>query len=137
MFTGSELPVSCHYRPSVRLKARDGFCPIGMDGMDGMDGIDGTGGLSVKSTAQVRSPDALSVTVHIDGCLVWQGSTGGRVRGVAQLIADVTEFMTLQPGDVLLLGVAAGAPLARAGQHVGITIEGIGTLSNLLIAEAP
>ena len=125
------LPLSSHYRPSVRLMARDGFCPIGTDDNDG------TGGLHVTPAVRVRAPDALPVTVHIDGGLAWQGSTGGRVRGVAQLIADVTEFMTLQPGDVLLLGVAAEAPLARAGQDVRITIEGIGTLSNRLIAEAP
>ena len=46
------------------------------------------------------------------------------IRPVARLIADVTEFMTLAPGDVLLLGVAAGAPRARAGQRVAIEIDG-------------
>lgn len=115
------LPLSSHYRPSVRLKARDGYCPLGP---------------AVVPAAQVPLPDALAVAVHIDGSLAWQGSTGGRVRGVAQLIADVTEFMTLLPGDVLLLGVAAGAPLARAGQRVGITIAGLGSLNNTLMAEA-
>jgi 5-oxopent-3-ene-1,2,5-tricarboxylate decarboxylase/2-hydroxyhepta-2,4-diene-1,7-dioate isomerase len=54
---------------------------------------------------------------------------------VAQLIADVTEFMTLFPGDVLTVGVAAHAPRARAGQTVTITIEGVGRLQNTLIAE--
>ena len=115
------LPVSSHYRPSVRLQARDGFCPLGPQ---------------VVAAAQVPAPDDLAVTVQIDGVTAWQGSTGQRVRNVAQLIADVTEFMTLQPGDVLLLGVAADAPLARAGQRVSVTISGIGTLSNTLVAEA-
>ena len=37
---------------------------------------------------------------------------------------------------VMPLGVAAGAPRARAGQQVSIHIDGIGTLSNTLVAEA-
>jgi 5-oxopent-3-ene-1,2,5-tricarboxylate decarboxylase/2-hydroxyhepta-2,4-diene-1,7-dioate isomerase len=72
----------------------------------------------------------------VDGRIVQTGSTGERVRGVAQLLADVTAFMTLQPGDLLMLGAAADAPRARAGQAVAITIEGIGTLHNHLVAEA-
>lgn len=115
------LPLTSHYRPGVRLMARDGFCPLGPH---------------ITPAAQVLAPDALAVTVQLDGVTTWQGSTGQRVRSVAQLIADVTEFMTLQPGDLLLLGVAAGAPLARAGQQVRITIEGLGSLNNSMIAEA-
>ena len=45
--------------------------------------------------------------------------------------------MTLQPGDLLMLGVSADPPRARAGQAVAITIEGIGTLHNHLVAQAP
>jgi 5-oxopent-3-ene-1,2,5-tricarboxylate decarboxylase/2-hydroxyhepta-2,4-diene-1,7-dioate isomerase len=50
-------------------------------------------------------------------------------------LADVTEFMTLHPGDVLSIGVAAHAPLAHAGQRVTIAIEGVGQLENVLLAE--
>ena len=112
------VPVPNHYRPSVRLRARDGFCPI---------------------SAKVRMPggaDALRVEVHIDGQLVQQTTTGDRVRNVAQLIADVSEFMTLQAGDVLLLGASADAPLARAGQQVEIRIERLGSLRNHLVEAA-
>jgi 5-oxopent-3-ene-1,2,5-tricarboxylate decarboxylase/2-hydroxyhepta-2,4-diene-1,7-dioate isomerase len=55
---------------------------------------------------------------------------------VARLIADVSTFMTLAAGDLLLLGVAAGAPRARAGQRVRIEIDGIGALENPLVSEA-
>ena len=113
------LPLSSHYRPSVRLKHRDGFCPLGAQ---------------VVPVADVPTPDALAVRVLVDGEQVWQGSTADRVRGVAQLIADVSEFMTLRPGDLLLLGAAGGAPMARAGQRVTVTIDGVGTLTNPLIA---
>ncbi len=109
------VPVPGHYRPSVRLRARDGFCPISAE------------------VRQIHDPDALRVELRIDGQLVQQGSTAERVRGVAQLIADVTDFMTLQAGDLLLLGASADAPLARAGQQVEITIEGLGSLRNHLV----
>ena len=60
-----------------------------------------------------------------------------RIAGLAaRLIAEVSAFMTLAAGDVLMLGVAAGAPRARAGQRVRIQIDGIGALENPLVAEA-
>ena len=44
--------------------------------------------------------------------------------------------MTLAPGDLVILGVPANAPRARAGQRVRIDIEGVGRLENTLIEEA-
>ncbi len=60
----------------------------------------------------------LPVRVYVDGLLAQQDSTGGRIRGVAALIADVSDFMTLQPGDLLLLG-ADGEPAAGARRSGG------------------
>ena len=109
------------YRPSMRFKCRDGFCPVGP---------------AIVARALVADPDALAIEVAIDGQTVQRSSTARRIRSVARLIADVTEFMSLFPGDVLMLGVAPGAPRARAGQTVTITIEGVGRLQNPLVAEA-
>ncbi|KNZ33060.1 MAG: 2-hydroxyhepta-2,4-diene-1,7-dioate isomerase [Methylibium sp. NZG] len=114
------VPHASHYRPALRFKCRDGFMPIGP---------------AVVSAHRVLQPDALSITVSLDGTVVQRASTGGMHRPVAALMAAVTDFMTLSPGDVLMLGVPGGAPLARAGQRVSITIDGVGTLSNTLIAE--
>ncbi len=114
------LPISSHYRPAVRQMARDGFCPLGP---------------AVPASA-VADPDALAITLALDGAVVWQGLTAGRVRGVAQLLADVTDFMTLQPGDVLLLGIPADAPLAAPGQAMVVDMPGVGRLHNTLVAEA-
>jgi 5-oxopent-3-ene-1,2,5-tricarboxylate decarboxylase/2-hydroxyhepta-2,4-diene-1,7-dioate isomerase len=80
--------------------------------------------------------DALHVQVAVNGVVVHDTDTAGRIRGVAALLADVSEFMTLQPGDVLLLGASAGSPRAHAGQQVGITIAGVGTLGFTLVAES-
>jgi 5-oxopent-3-ene-1,2,5-tricarboxylate decarboxylase / 2-hydroxyhepta-2,4-diene-1,7-dioate isomerase len=114
------LPHASFYRPQVRCKARDGFCPIGP---------------RVVARGAIADPDALGLRVQVDGELRQATSTGGMIRPVARLIADVTEFMTLAPGDVLLLGVAADAPRARAGQHIAIEIDGLGRLENTLVAE--
>lgn len=114
------VPHSSFYRPSMRFKCRDGFCPIGPQ---------------VVPREAVADPDALGVVVEIDGVVVQRASTSGRIRSIKQLIADVSDFMTLHPGDVLSIGVAAGSPLARAGQRVAISIEGIGVLENHLIPE--
>jgi 5-oxopent-3-ene-1,2,5-tricarboxylate decarboxylase/2-hydroxyhepta-2,4-diene-1,7-dioate isomerase len=85
--------------------------------------------------AAVANPDALTMTVAIDGVVVQQTETSGRIRSVAQLLADVTEFMTLHPGDILSIGVSAHAPLAHAGQRVTITVDGVGQLENTLVSE--
>jgi 5-oxopent-3-ene-1,2,5-tricarboxylate decarboxylase / 2-hydroxyhepta-2,4-diene-1,7-dioate isomerase len=113
------VPHASYYRPSLRFKARDTFCPIG----------------PFVPRAALASPDALAITVAIDGEIVHRASTAGLIRPAAQLLAEVSEFMTLAPGDVLSVGVAAGAPRARAGQRVSISIEGLGTLDNPLVAE--
>ncbi|MFO1323653.1 MAG: fumarylacetoacetate hydrolase family protein [Burkholderiales bacterium] len=114
------VPHDSYYRPSVRFRCRDGFCPIGP---------------WVVARRHVADPDALTLEVAIDGVVRQRAHTGGVVRPLRRLLADVTEFMTLQPGDVLLTGVPGGAPRARAGERVAITISGVGTLENTLVNE--
>ena len=113
------VPHESYYRPSLRFKARDTFCPIG----------------PFVARDRVGSPDALGIAVTIDGETAQRASTAGLIRSAARLIADVTDFMTLAPGDVLSVGVAAGAPRARVGQRVSIAIDSLGRLDNALISE--
>jgi len=113
------VPHGSFYRPSLRFKARDTFCPIG----------------PVVPADRLLDPDALGIEVAIDGSLAHRAGTAGLVRSCARLLADVSEFMTLFPGDVLSVGVAAGAPLARAGQRVRVSIGGLGRIENPLLAE--
>ena len=109
------VPHASHFRPRVSGKARDGFCPLGP---------------LVAARASVANPDALTLRTFIDGVLVQATSTSELIRPVAQLLADVTEFMTLAPGDVLYVGAAAPAPRVRAGQSVSIDCPALGTLVN-------
>jgi 5-oxopent-3-ene-1,2,5-tricarboxylate decarboxylase/2-hydroxyhepta-2,4-diene-1,7-dioate isomerase len=114
------VPHPDYYRPSVRYKARDGFCPLGP---------------RVASCREIGDPDALAIRTLVDGQLVQTTHTSELVRPIARLLADVTDFMTLSPGDILAVGAAAPAPRARAGQTVAIEIDGIGRIENRLVPE--
>jgi 5-oxopent-3-ene-1,2,5-tricarboxylate decarboxylase/2-hydroxyhepta-2,4-diene-1,7-dioate isomerase len=113
------VPHPNYYRPSVRYKARDGFCPLGP---------------RVAAPVNVGDPDKVTIRTYVDGALVQTTNTRELIRPAAALLADVTDFMTLAPGDILALGAAAPAPRARAAQMVAIEIDGIGRIENLLIA---
>lgn len=112
-------PHASYFRPALKQKSRDGFCPIGS---------------ALAPAASIADPDALDIEVRIDGAVAQRASTAGLIRPVAQLIADVTQFMSLEPGDLLLVGVPPGAPRARAGQRYDIRIAQVGTLGNPLVA---
>lgn len=114
------VPLESHYRPAVRFKARDGFCPLSRQ---------------VVGAGQINDPDNLTVKVLIDGVEKLRCNTGGRIRSVARLVADVSGFITLHPGDVLLLGPDAAQPEVSAGQRVTVEIEQVGSLSNPFVAE--
>ena len=58
------------------------------------------------------------------------------VRPAAQLLRDVSEFMTLGAGDVLMLGCDVGRPLASAGDSIEISAPGLGSLRNTLVGQA-
>jgi len=112
------VPHLPYFRPSIPAKARDGFCPLGP---------------RVAPRAAVPNPDALTIRVYVDGELKQTATTSQLVRPVARLLADVTDFMTLSPGDVLAVGVAAPAPRVRAGQQARIEIDGLGRLENCFV----
>jgi 5-oxopent-3-ene-1,2,5-tricarboxylate decarboxylase/2-hydroxyhepta-2,4-diene-1,7-dioate isomerase len=114
------IPHESLYRPLVREKARDGFCPMGP---------------AVAARETIANPDATVLRTYVNGTLMQTASTADLIRPVARLLADVTEFMTLLPGDVLCLGAAAPAPRVRAGQTVTIEIAGLGSLTNRFVQE--
>ncbi|CAB5512147.1 hypothetical protein LMG26857_01436 [Achromobacter anxifer] len=113
------VPHASYFRPALKQKCRDGFCPIGQD---------------LAPVAAVGDPGALDIEVRIDGQVAQRASTADLIRPVARLIAEVTQFMTLEAGDILLVGAPHGAPRARAGQRYDISISRVGTLGNPLAA---
>ncbi len=113
------VPHDVFYRPSIRFKARDGFCPLGP---------------AVVARERIPNPDALRIRSFVDGGLVQTSTTADWVRSTSRLLADITEFMTLAPGDVLAVGATWPCPRVRAGQSVDVVIDGVGTLSNRFVA---
>jgi len=114
------VPHASVYRPAVQHKARDGFCPIGPWIID---------------RPEVDNPDDLTIRVFINDKLQQENSTSNLIRSTSRLLADVTEFMTLNPGDVLLVGVPEDAPQAKIGDEIRIEIADIGSLENFIVDE--
>lgn len=127
VIAGYVLVVDCSvphhdfYRPNVRLRARDRSCLIGP--------------VVAPRDAFASGAEALPITVSIDGRPVRTVRDVNWVRPIAQLVHDVTDFMTLAPGDVLLLGVAHGAPRARAGRRFTAEAPGLGRVTGEVVAE--
>jgi 5-oxopent-3-ene-1,2,5-tricarboxylate decarboxylase / 2-hydroxyhepta-2,4-diene-1,7-dioate isomerase len=122
------VPHASFFRPPVRFKCLDGFLGIGARPV----GADQAGDVA-NLKLEVRINDQLCQTVDFSRM----------VRRAAQLLADVSEFMTLREGDVLMLGCdclpGGGRPLAQVGDRVDISVPGMpafGMLSNTLVAEA-
>jgi 5-oxopent-3-ene-1,2,5-tricarboxylate decarboxylase/2-hydroxyhepta-2,4-diene-1,7-dioate isomerase len=110
------LPHASYYRPAIREKCFDGSLPIG-------------------SVIPLGDLSQLVLTTEIDGQIVDQRSLADLIRDPAQLLVEVTDFMTLAQGDVLLVGVRYQAPQAGAGSCVRISAEGLGSLQFSIAAE--
>ena len=76
-----------------------------------------------------------TLSIQINGQRAYERSFATLVRSAAQLIADVSEFMTLAAGDVLLLGPGEASPVARAGDVIKITVPGLGELNHSVVEE--
>ena len=106
------------YRPNLRVKNRDGGTVLGP---------------WLVTADEVPDPQALGLRTRVNGQLVQQGHTSGMVHSVAALIEYLSDFMTLQPGDIILTGTPEGTVNVNAGDVVDCEIDGIGCLRNTLI----
>ncbi|MBN9629832.1 MAG: fumarylacetoacetate hydrolase family protein [Actinobacteria bacterium] len=92
---------------NVRSKGGDGFTPLGPD---------------VIPAASVR-PDALRVRTWLNGELVQEGTTDDLLFPFGQLVADLSQLMTLEPGDVILTGTPAGSSVTQPGDVVEVEVD--------------
>ena len=95
-------PETSYYRPSVRQRCRDGFLPLGRPGLFDRHLLNAT------------------IETHINGIAVHSWSAQRLVRDAAALISDISGFMTLAAGDLLLIGLPHDVPRARAGDLVTV-----------------
>lgn len=103
----------------TRGKGFDSFCPIGP-----------------WIETEFDPADAV-ITTAVNGELRQMGSTRDMVFQVRQLVAYASSIMTLEPGDLLLTGTPSGVGPLMDGDEVVVSIEGLGELSNPVVAEDP
>jgi hypothetical protein len=117
------LPHASYYRPAIRYRNRDGFLVCAP---------------SVTPLREV-AVKALKIEVRVNGARVQTVDLSTLVRDAATLLADVGAFMTLQPGDVLLLGTDClpdgTRPRARAGDRIEMAAPGLAPLTHTLVEE--
>jgi 2,4-didehydro-3-deoxy-L-rhamnonate hydrolase len=107
-------------------KWHDTFCPVGP---------------CIVSADAVADPQALALRLTVNGQLRQDATTAQMVFPVAAIVSFLSQFVTLEPGDIISTGTPAGVGSAsglylRPGDFVAATIEGIGTLENPVVAEA-
>ena len=100
----------------TRSKSFDTFCPLGP---------------WIETEAD---PADLAITTTVNGHVCQDSRTSLLLHNVPTLVSYVSQVMTLLPGDVILTGTPAGIGPLEIDDEVAVTIESIGTLTNLVVA---
>jgi 2,4-diketo-3-deoxy-L-fuconate hydrolase len=91
---------------------------------------------------EVREPQNLGMWLKVNGESKQNGSTATMIFGVAKLVADVSRYMTLEPGDVITTGTPPGVGMGqkptpqylKAGDVIELGIDGLGTQTQKVVA---
>ncbi len=104
---------------NVLSKGQDGFTPIGEPvAVDGLD------------------LDALTLRTTVNGEMVQEDTTANLLFPFGFLIADLSRYLTLEPGDIILTGTPAGSRPVEPGDVVEVTIDQVGSVRNPIV-ESP
>jgi 2-keto-4-pentenoate hydratase/2-oxohepta-3-ene-1,7-dioic acid hydratase in catechol pathway len=105
----------------VRGKSLDTFLPVG----------------DLVPAAEVPDPQALPIRAILNGEVLQDSSTANMVFGVAEIVAFVSQGISLEPGDLILTGTPAGVGAFREpkvwlqpGDEITIEIDGVGSITN-------
>ncbi len=111
----------------VKGKSADGFGPIGP---------------WLVTADSVKDDAALGLWLEVDGHRYQNSSTAQMVFKPAYLVSYLSQFMSLQPGDVISTGTPPGVGLGlkppvylRAGQIVRLGIDGLGVQTQRVVAQ--
>lgn len=104
----------------ARAKGFDSFAPLGP---------------WIATHLELAEASQLDLVTTVNGEVRQQGNTSQMVHSIAELIAHVSSFTTLLPGDVILTGTPSGIGPLQVGDSVSVTVSGIGTLTNPVVAE--
>lgn len=103
-----------------RAKGYDTFCPLGP---------------WISTHLSLAEVTDLRVTSNLNGEPRQESNTSLMVYSVPRLIEFITSFTTLLPGDVILTGTPEGVGPMLPGDSVSVSVEGLGTLTNPVVAE--
>ena len=92
---------------NVRSKSGDGFTPFG----------------PALIPAAAVDPAALRVRTWVNGELVQDDTTAGLIFPFSQMVADLSQLMTLEAGDVILTGTPAGSSVAVPGDVIEVEVD--------------
>ena len=92
---------------NVRNKGRDGYTPLGPRVLD----------------ARELDPTSLRVRTWHNGRLVQDDTSAAMIFPLAQLVADLSQHFTLEPGDIILTGTPAGSSVAQPGDVVEVEVD--------------
>ena len=109
-----------YYRPNLRVKNRDTCTPIGP---------------WFVSKDEVKDPMNLSLKTYINGEVKQEGTTGDMVFGIPELIENISSYMTLNEGDLILTGTPKGSVDTKVGDVVVTEVEGVGRLVNTIVGD--
>jgi 2-keto-4-pentenoate hydratase/2-oxohepta-3-ene-1,7-dioic acid hydratase in catechol pathway len=109
-----------------RGKSPDTYCPVGPH---------------LVPRDEIPDPQKLAIRAILNGETMQDSTTANMVFGVAEIIAYVTQTITLEPGDLIATGTPAGVGAFRdpkvfmqPGDEITIEIEGLGSLTNPVTA---
>ncbi|ENZ4139641.1 4-hydroxyphenylacetate degradation bifunctional isomerase/decarboxylase [Enterobacter ludwigii] len=109
-----------YYRPNLRVKSRDGLTPLSPH---------------IVPKEAIPAPHNLTLRTFVNGELRQQGTTADLIFSIPFLIAYLSEFMTLQPGDMIATGTPKGLSDVQPGDEVVVEVEGVGRLVNRIVSE--
>jgi 2-keto-4-pentenoate hydratase/2-oxohepta-3-ene-1,7-dioic acid hydratase in catechol pathway len=100
-------------------------------------------GPCLVTTKEISDPGDLRIRMHLNDDVVQDSSTAQLIFNIPQLIAHLTQIVTLSPGDVIFTGTPPGVGAARKpplflqpGDVCSVQIDGIGKLTNTCVAES-
>lgn len=80
-------------------------------------------------------PGHLEISLKVNGEVRQQANTADMIFSVPQVVSYLSKVMTLNPGDLILMGTPCGVGELHVGDEVAVTVEGIGTLKNKVVRE--
>lgn len=99
-------------------------------------------GPAIVTKDEIPDPNALRIRLRLNGQTMQDSTTAQMIFKVDELVAFLSETVTLEPGDVIATGTPPGVGFARTppvylkpGDVVEVEVEGLGVLSNPVLAE--